>query len=75
MNTPTDEGRRRYPPDGYFLDVEGLFEGDTKEPCTCMPQCPAGCDGQCGCDACRARATADAHYGSQYSTSEGASDP
>lgn len=39
---PTDEGKNRYPPDG-------MYQG---EPCTCKPECPYNCKGECGCDAC-----------------------
>lgn len=40
---PTEEGKRRWEPDGYY-------DGD---PCTCKPECPAACKGQCGCEGCR----------------------
>jgi hypothetical protein len=39
---PTEEGKRRYEPDGLY---EGL-------PCTCKDSCPYDCKGQCGCEAC-----------------------
>ena len=39
---PTEEGINRYPPDGVY---EGFA-------CTCKPECPLSCKGQCGCDAC-----------------------
>jgi hypothetical protein len=42
---PTDEGRKRYPPDGIY---------DLAYPCTCQPSCPFDCKGQCGCKACHA---------------------
>lgn len=44
---PTNEGRRRYEPDGYYT-----ANGD-QVPCTCQPSCPFNCKGQCGCEACR----------------------
>lgn len=57
---PTDEGRRRYPPDGrYDADLEN---GDRGLPCTCTDACPMACRGYlggCGCRACGA-AYADA---------------
>jgi hypothetical protein len=40
---PTEEGLRRYPPDGRY---EGV-------PCTCKPTCQYNCKGECGCAACR----------------------
>lgn len=36
--TPED----RYPPDGQY---DGI-------PCTCRPECPEACKGECGCSAC-----------------------
>lgn len=46
MSEPTEEGRNRYAdhcPPGYYDGV----------PCTCKPECPNACKGECGCDACR----------------------
>lgn len=40
---PTEEGKRRWEPDGYYDGV----------PCTCKPECPAARKGQCGCEGCR----------------------
>lgn len=40
---PTEEGRKRYPPDGKY---DGEFV------CTCNVNCPDNCKGQCGCQAC-----------------------
>lgn len=42
---PTEEGKRRYPPDGIYED---------DYPCTCREDCPSACKGQCGCEACHA---------------------
>lgn len=40
---PTDEGVRRYPPDGYYEDY----------PCRCRTTCPQDCKGVgCACPAC-----------------------
>jgi hypothetical protein len=40
---PTEEGKRRYPPDGFY-------DGS---PCRCKPECEAHpCPGTCGCSAC-----------------------
>ena len=55
MNSPTDapteEGRRRWPPDGYLLLNE---QGDARAslPCRCMAACEPDCQGSCGCEAC-----------------------
>lgn len=53
--TPTEEGKRRWPPDGYY---DKIF------PCTCKPECPEGTShtsmlqsGACRCDACTAAET------------------
>jgi hypothetical protein len=40
----TQEGKRKYPPDGLYGGI----------PCTCEPNCLKDCQGQCGCRACRA---------------------
>lgn len=37
----------RYPPDGVYHEAE--------ERCTCRPDCPHDCKGECGCKACDAR--------------------
>lgn len=43
MNTPTEEGKIRFPPDGIY---------DTA-PCTCSTAaCNRPCKGECGCEAC-----------------------
>jgi len=39
---PTEEGLKRYPPDGVYMGVA----------CTCLSTCPSDCIGQCGCEAC-----------------------
>src|ERR1043165_8964107 len=41
---PTEEGKRRFEPDGLY---DGI-------PCTCLPTCEYPCGGKCGCEACRA---------------------
>ena len=40
--TPADESAARHP-------RGGTYDG---QPCTCTRQCPAVCDGACGCEAC-----------------------
>jgi hypothetical protein len=52
MEQPTLEGKKRYRPDGIY---KGPFPGDPDfwEICTCEPQCPEPCAGQCGCAACK----------------------
>jgi len=42
--TPTNEGKRRHPPDGFYFN--------TGSACTCKPVCPKPCKGGCGCRAC-----------------------
>ncbi|MBP1153007.1 MULTISPECIES: hypothetical protein [unclassified Methylocaldum] len=51
MKIPTQEGRKRYRPDGIY---KGPFTNDQTfwEVCTCVPECPDPCLGQCGCQAC-----------------------
>ena len=44
---PTEEGRRRLPPDGYYRD------DDDEWPCTCTEKCPDPCRGHCDCPAHR----------------------
>jgi hypothetical protein len=55
MNSPTDqpteEGRRRWPPDGYLLLNHGGGARD-RLPCTCTAACEPDCKGSCGCEAC-----------------------
>lgn len=54
MDTPTKEGKKRYPPDGVYTG--GFSEKDSEfwEICTCLPTCHNSCKGQCGCKACKA---------------------
>jgi len=40
--TDTEESRLRYP-------SAGGYDG---QPCACSRDCPAACDGHCGCEAC-----------------------
>jgi hypothetical protein len=53
MNTPTEEGKKRYPPDGVY---KGDFFDKNKnsfwEICICKPECLDPCKGLCGCKAC-----------------------
>jgi len=43
---PTEVGRERYSPDGYYT------ANGENVPCTCRKICPNNCKGQCGCLAC-----------------------
>ena len=47
---PTDEGVRRWPPDGY-LQLNGAIDVRLQVPCTCT-ECCDECHGDCGCEAC-----------------------
>lgn len=42
MTVPSETGKERYYPDGYY---DGT-------PCTCKPDCSSSCKGECGCSAC-----------------------
>lgn len=46
-NNPSDEGMKRYPPNGRY---EANSTPGT--PCTCKETCPSDCKGGCGCEAC-----------------------
>jgi hypothetical protein len=46
-NVPTPEGRRRYPPNGLYRDATNF-----QWACSCSPNCPEVCKGECGCEAC-----------------------
>jgi hypothetical protein len=60
MKTPTEEGKRRYPPTGYYFAPEGFFQTEFEgevigEPCTCDEHCAKPCRGEsgdCECGAC-----------------------
>ena len=55
MEKPTEEGKRRHPPDGIYKgDFFDEADKDFWEVCTCSENCPDPCKGQCGCKACRA---------------------
>lgn len=45
--TPTDEGKRRFDDHGFYN-----ANSEPGTPCTCKPECPDPCKGQCGCLAC-----------------------
>lgn len=60
---PTEEGKKRWPPLGYYyggdLIIDGSYEGsEYHAPCTCKSSCPmtdglyTDCKGACGCAAC-----------------------
>jgi hypothetical protein len=44
---PSQEGARRYPPEGLYISDSG-----SSLPCTCKPICRDNCAGECGCGAC-----------------------
>lgn len=51
-NIPTDEGKKRYPPDGMYIEYGNSIA------CRCKASCPMisdmnDCDGSCGCRACK----------------------
>lgn len=49
---PTEEGRRRWPPDGY-LRLDGRGNVRDRVACTCTAACrQPDCKGGCGCEAC-----------------------
>ena len=45
---PSKEGLNRYK---HFKGF--YFDGISRYPCTCKPECPDPCNGECGCEACR----------------------
>ena len=45
---PTDKGKEKYPPNGYYDEDDSGQE----YPCTCEPDCKYDCKGECGCYAC-----------------------
>jgi len=47
---PTEEGVRRWPPDGY-LQLNCAVDVRRQVACTCNGRC-GECHGECGCDAC-----------------------
>lgn len=52
MDKPTEEGRRRYPPDGLYKAM--YMYVNEHYPCQCTPECKNPCDGrQCNCKACQ----------------------
>lgn len=48
---PSEQGRRRYPPDGIFREVRDV--GPVA--CRCVDSCRTPCLGECGCIACAVR--------------------
>lgn len=65
---PTDEGLRRYPPDGYYHAPDGFFVEPASDPCTCDEHCEDPCVGlsDCECQACSLRSVVEHHDGSMY---------
>ena len=51
MNEPTEEGKRRWPPDGY-LKLNSVAAEPDKLACSCAAACRPDCKGECGCEAC-----------------------
>lgn len=53
MNEPAEEGRRRWPPDGYLRLNRATSGMPDKLACSCTPACrDPDCKGGCGCEAC-----------------------
>ncbi len=48
---PSEQGRRRYPPDGIFREAKEV--GPVA--CRCNDACRNPCQGECGCIACAVR--------------------
>lgn len=49
MDIPTEEGKKRYPPDGVYRgDFFGENESNFWEICTCKQKCSDPCKGLCG---------------------------
>jgi hypothetical protein len=49
VGEPSEEGRKRYPPDGVYRNGYEVL------PCTCQPSCPEDCGSRswtCFCEAC-----------------------
>lgn len=65
---PTPEGKRRYPPDGYYRAPDGFFNDPESGPCTCDEHCANPCRGEssCECDGCSLRSVVEHHDGSLY---------
>ena len=51
-NHPTEEGIKRYPPNGVYTGGFGEEDKDWWLPCTCTQKCETPCKGECGCQAC-----------------------
>jgi hypothetical protein len=47
---PSEQGKRRYPPDGVYTN--GMVRVAYWTVCTCAASCPTPCRGDCGCGAC-----------------------
>uniref|UniRef100_A0A6M3LI05 Uncharacterized protein n=1 Tax=viral metagenome TaxID=1070528 RepID=A0A6M3LI05_9ZZZZ len=55
MDNPTEEGKRRFSPDGIYKgEFTNEEDSDFWEVCTCSSECPNPCKGQCECKACSA---------------------
>lgn len=48
---PTDEGLKRYPPDGVYREAKDVGPVN----CKCGATCRTPCIGECGCLACALR--------------------
>lgn len=53
LSEPSNEGKRRYPPDGVYTG--GFVNVFYWTVCTCNASCPTKCNGGCDCKACRIR--------------------
>jgi hypothetical protein len=60
MPEPSETGKQKYEgypagKDGFGRPCEESKPGFYEDlPCTCKPDCPSNCKGQCGCEACSA---------------------
>lgn len=53
MSEPTEEGKRRWPPDGYLQLSRAAPGMPDKLACNCTSACrEPDCKGACGCEAC-----------------------
>ena len=51
MSEPTEQGKRRWPPDGY-LRLNSVAGEPDRLACMCSATCQPDCKGECGCEAC-----------------------
>lgn len=56
---PSEEGKRRFPPDGVYTG--GSSRVELWHVCTCSKACRDPCKGDCGCRACFNKYSADVY--------------